>query len=267
MKNYALQNRKELEKSNYIRIASPNTDYWVDFKYNKMKDYESKFGENFNLIIIGDENIEGDFYAIPYWLVKQIFTEEHLYAAPRQRWIASVNFHQLNVRKNHQVVDVGSYYGALELLNYDSNQLEKISEQQADYAIENRKIEINARQKQSTFRSKVLSNFEHKCCLSDTKEEDLLIASHIIPWSERIQTRLDPANGLCLSYIYDKLFDEGYFSLKDDFRVMLSKRASELSSSIQHLLVPKEGERIRAPKIYPISVDYLEYHRINKLKK
>ena len=45
-------------------------------------------------------------------------------------------------------------------------------------AIENRKIEINARQKQSIFRTRVLNNFEHRCCLSDTVEENLLIASH-----------------------------------------------------------------------------------------
>ena len=267
MKNYALQNRQELEKSNYVRTASPNTNYWVDFHYNKLKDYESKFGDKFNLVIIGDENIEGDFYAIPYWLVKSMFTEQHLYQSPRQRWMASVNFHQLNVRKNHQTIDVGGYYGVLEQLIHNDNELYKTGEQQADYAIENRKIEIMARQKQSIFRTKVLNNFECRCCLSDTVEENLLIASHIVPWAERIQTRLDPANGLCLSYIYDKLFDEGYFSLRNDFHVIITKKASELSKSMQNILVPIEGIKMREPKIYPISADYLEYHRMNKYKK
>lgn len=212
MRNYALQNRKELEKTNYIRLATPNTNYWVDFHFKKMKDYESKFGDNFNLIIIGDENVEGDFYTIPYWLVKSMFIEQHLYATPRQRWIASVNFHQLNVRKNDQNIDVGSYYGTLKQSD-QHEEVGNISETQADYAIENRKMEIKARQKQSLFRSRVLNNFGHQCCLSDTTEDNFLIASHIIPWAENIQTRLDPGNGLCLSYVFDKLFDEGYFFL------------------------------------------------------
>ena len=267
MKNYALRNRQELEKSNYVRIASPDTNYWVDFRLSKVKDYESRFGENFNLIIIGDENIEGDFYTIPYWLVKPIFTEQQLYTTPRQRWIASINFHQLNVRKNHQTIDVGQYYGVLDQSSLDDEEISEISEQQADYAIENRKIEIKARQKQSLFRARVLRNFGHHCCLSDTIEENLLIASHIIPWAERIQTRLDPANGLCLSYVYDKLFDEGYFSLRNDLYVVISKGVSELSKGIQNILVPIEGTKIRDPQIYPISTEYLEYHRINKLKK
>jgi len=267
MKNYALQNRKELEKSNYVRVASPNTNYWVDFRLSKVKDYESNFGDNFNLIIIGDENIEGDFYSIPYWQVKPIFTEQYLYTSPRQRWIASVNYHQLNVRKNHQTIDVGQYYGGLEQSIPDREEKGEISEEQADYAIENRKIEIKARQKQSLFRAKVLRNFGHHCCLSDTTEDNLLIASHIIPWAERIQTRLDPANGLCLSYIYDKLFDEGYFSLRNDYFVVISKRVYDLSKGIQNILVPIEGTKIRDPKIYPISTEFLEDHRVNKLKK
>lgn len=231
-----------------------------------MKDYESKFGDNFNLIIIGDENIEGDFYTIPYWLVKSMFIEQHLYAAPRQRWIASVNFHQLNVRKNEQNIDVGSYYGVLEQPD-QHEAAESISETQADYAIENRKMEIRARQKQSVFRSRVLNNFGHQCCVSDTTEDNLLIASHIIPWAENIQTRLDPRNGLCLSYVFDKLFDEGYFSLRDDLHVITSRRVSELSHGIQNILASIEGKKIREPQNWSISVNYLEYHRINKLIK
>ena len=117
------------------------------------------------------------------------------------------------------------------------------------------------------FRTKVLNNFGRQCCLSDTIEENLLIASHIIPWAERIQTRLDPSNGLCLSYVYDKLFDEGYFSLRDDLRVIVSKQVSTLSQSIQSILAPIEGEKIRKPQVYPIVADYLEYHRMNKFKK
>jgi len=267
MKNFALQNRRELEKSNYVRIASPNTNYWVDFRLSKINDYESKFGDEFNIIIVGNENIEGDFYAIPYWFIKSIFSEQNLYQSPRQRWIASVNFHQLNVRKNHQTMDVGQYYGAFEYPNKANEKPNQISDQQADYAIENRKIEIKARQKQSLFRTKVLSNFDYRCCLSDTEEEGLLIASHIIPWAERIQTRLDPANGLCLSYVYDKLFDDGYFSLQNDFRVVITDRTPELSKSIRNILESIAGEKIRKPKHYQISEDYLQYHRLNKFQK
>jgi putative restriction endonuclease len=267
MNNYALLNRMELEKSNYVRVASPDTNYWVDFHQQKMKEYELKFGDSFKLIIIGDKNKEGDYYAIPYWLIKSMFTEQSLYVSPRHRWVASINFHQLNVRKNHQSIDVGIYYGVIEQPYQNEGKFEGIGEQQGDYAIENRKLEIKARQKQSLFRTKVLNNFNLQCCLSDTVEEDLLIASHIIPWADRIQSRLDPSNGLCLSYVYDKLFDEGYFSLGNDLRVMTTDRAVELSHNVQETLLSIEGEKIHEPRTYPIATNYLEYHRMYRFKK
>ena len=55
-----------------------------------------------------------------------------------------------------------------------------------DYAIENSKREIQVSIKQSTFRKKILKNFEHKCCLTGVTENDLLVASHIIPWATKI---------------------------------------------------------------------------------
>src|SRR6266550_4075025 len=49
-----------------------------------------------------------------------------------------------------------------------------------DYAIENRRIEINARLKQSVFRQRVLANFGGRCCLSGVTELELLTASHVV---------------------------------------------------------------------------------------
>jgi hypothetical protein len=265
MGNYAFDHREELSESNYVRIANPNMDYWVDFKFQKLNQYRTQFGDDFNLIIIGNKTIEGDFYIIPYRAVKDAFIEENLYQSPRQRWIVSVVFHQLHVRRYPIIIDIGSYYGIIQPPEPDSNLF--ISENFADYAIENRKIEINGRQKQSLFRKRVLENFQTQCCLSAVKEENLLIASHIIPWADRIETRLDPSNGLCFSYVYDKLFDEGYFSFDDKLKVVVSDMASTISKEIQDILLSVESIKIREPVNYPISLEYIKYHRQTKMRR
>ena len=149
MGNFAYEHRDELSESNYVRTASPNTDYWVDFHFPKLNSYKEKFGDNFNLIIIGDKTIEGDFYVIPFRAVKEAFIEENLYQSPRQRWMASIVFHQLQVRRCPFTIDVGAYYGIPLLSEYRLDY--SVSEEFADYAIENRLIEIKARQKQSLF--------------------------------------------------------------------------------------------------------------------
>ncbi len=137
----------------------------------------------------------------------------------------------------------------------------QLESDQNDYAIENRKIEIEARQKQSKFRKTVLNNFSYKCCISGITESELLVASHIVPWSKKIETRLDPSNGLCLSVLYDKLFDKGYISFDDEMRVIVTKSRNQLSQDLQKILASIEGKLMRKPKSYSIKKEYLSYHR------
>jgi len=64
------------------------------------------------LIIVGDENQEGDFYVLPYFAVEHLFLDEYLYSEPSVRWIASITFHQLHVRRCPIEFDIGKYYGS-----------------------------------------------------------------------------------------------------------------------------------------------------------
>lgn len=265
LNNYILANRSELSKTNYIRIATPKTDYWVGFASKKLNEYRNKFGENFNLIIVGDKNKEGEFYVLPFFAVDHLFDEKYLYHEPVVRWVASIKYHQLRVRQCPIDLDISKYYGSIDHVLY-SRKLLSINRDENDYAIENRKIEINARQKQSKFRNKVLSNYSGKCCLSGITEQDLLIASHIIPWAERIDTRLDPSNGICLFTLYDKLFDEGYFSFDDNLSVVLTNTLPNLSKELLKFLSTINRKKMTDPIYVPINLEYIRYHRLNIFK-
>ena len=52
----------------------------------------------------------------------------------------------------------------------------------------------------------------------------LLVASHIKPWSDFPNDRLNPCNGLCLSSLHDAAFDFGLITLDEDLKVVLSKQ-------------------------------------------
>ena len=94
-----------------------------------------------------------------------------------------------------------------------------------------------------------------------------MIASHIVPWSSNIETRLDPTNGLCLSILYDKLFDKGYISFDDEMRVIVTKSRNQLSRDLQEILASIEGKLMRKPKSYSIKKEYLSYHRQEVFEK
>jgi putative restriction endonuclease len=66
-----------------------------------------------------------------------------------------------------------------------------------------------------------------RCCISGINVPRLLVASHIKPWSEFPEERLDPRNGLCLSSIHDAAFDAGLITLDKKLSVSRFEQAIE----------------------------------------
>ena len=67
--------------------------------------------------------------------------------------------------------------------------------------------EVKTRVNLNFFRQVVVANYSGKCALTGIDIPDLLVASHIIPWSKNEKERLNPENGICFSALYDKAFD------------------------------------------------------------
>lgn len=278
MRNLVLNNRSALEKYHYIRKADPNRNYWFDFSCPKLKNYIKMFGEDFCIILAGDENLEGDFYSIPFNVVIDLFTDEYLSNDKngKNRWVGIIRDHELKINNCSQKTDISIFYGnplylsnKTDLFNLlsTSNSISEneIQDDPNEYAIQNRKIEINSRQKQSLFRKRVLDNFNWKCCLTEISESNFLRASHIVPWSHSISSRLDPSNGLCLSVTYDHLFDQGYISFDESLKVIITPEFTSFSFSFQKILSGINRVQASIPKMHLIKQDYLSYHRQNIL--
>ena len=116
MTNYIYSIRDKLKHDNYVRFASSENDYWVDFTEGKINRLKEKHGAEFNLIVIGSEEDDGDYYIIPFRVVEQVFNNESIYKGSRRRWIASITSHTLSVRNSEETVDVRRFYGAQNLL-------------------------------------------------------------------------------------------------------------------------------------------------------
>ena len=55
--------------------------------------------------------------------------------------------------------------------------------------------------------------------------KNILISSHIVPWSEsNDDERLDVENGILLSPNIDSLFDKHFISFNDDGSILISKK-------------------------------------------
>lgn len=115
---------------------------------------------------------------------------------------------------------------------------------------------------QDFFRRAVLAAYDGSCCVTGLAVPDLLVASHIVPWSEDPTNRCNPRNGLALSALHDKAFDRGLISISADLTVLVSPqhRANAdryFETEIQSLA----GKRIRPPDRFLPDPHLLEHHR------
>lgn len=82
---------------------------------------------------------------------------------------------------------------------------------------------VTSRVGQGYFRTQLLEKYDYRCAVTDSELHKILIASHIVPWSEATaEERLDVNNGLLLSPLYDALFDKHLISFDADGEILIS---------------------------------------------
>ncbi|MFW6118753.1 MAG: HNH endonuclease [Planctomycetota bacterium] len=128
-----------------------------------------------------------------------------------------------------------------------------------------RVAETRVRLAQGLFRRAVMSAYDGACCISGNPVPGLLIAAHIIPWSESPRERLNPRNGLCLSRLHEAAFDRGLITLDPGLRLVLSKELRDYlpDEALEAEFVRHEGHGIRQPKKFAPKAEFLAAHREN----
>jgi putative restriction endonuclease len=122
---------------------------------------------------------------------------------------------------------------------------------------------IKTRIGQRAFRDVVLRLYENRCALTGIDLPEVNRASHIIGWAERIETRMDPRNGLCLSATYDAAFDRKLITFDDSYRLVLSKTIRDRvpTDILKTHFLSKAGQRLEVPaRLRPLK-EYLDHHR------
>jgi 5-methylcytosine-specific restriction enzyme A len=115
---------------------------------------------------------------------------------------------------------------------------------------------VTSRVGQGAYRKRIIHRWEYKCAVTNFNKLDILIASHIVPWSKATdQERLDVNNGLLLSPTYDALFDKHLITFDNKGKI-------QLSDKIEFFAYQKIGvtgkEQIDDLSMY--NVQYLERH-------
>lgn len=161
-----------------------------------------------------------------------------------------------------------SYQKALEIYS----ELVTVREEAHEYFTGKKKInkennptesssEIKRRVYQNKLREVILDNYNNTCAICEINKIDLLICSHIIPWSMDKKERLNPENAICFCAFHDKLFDKGYFTLDSEYKIIYGSKAD---NQIKDLL---KNLNFKFPKENKPNITFLKYHYREICKK
>ena len=122
---------------------------------------------------------------------------------------------------------------------------------------------VKVRRLQRFFRNAVLANYEYQCAISGVAVPELLVASHIVPWSEDASRRADPTNGLCLNALYDKAFDCHLITFDEKFNLVICSalKKRDVPEFQRVNFVEIEGSKLRLPHRFPPDSAALAKHR------
>ena len=172
----------------------------------------------------------------------------------RERWTASAYESEKGLRKllSVQQVEYSEDEMALRLMQARNRPTESLAT-------------VQIRTMQSFFRRAVLSAYKARCCVTGNPVPELLVASHILPWRDFPDERINPKNGLCLVAHLDKAFDKGLITFGADLKLKLSStlQAYLPNEALENQFLPLDGAPIRMPERFVPEERFLAYHREN----
>lgn len=117
---------------------------------------------------------------------------------------------------------------------------------------------IKARVGQGPYRDALFERWKG-CSVTDVSMKEVLVASHIKPWSqcETAKERISVSNGLLLVPTLDRLFDRGYITFDNSFKILISPM---LSVAQRHHLGINQNTRLRLREFDDLK-PFLAWHR------
>lgn len=164
---------------------------------------------------------------------------------------------------SHQVVQQLDVSGELQKeLTQEIDEATETQHETTRYESSNRVVTTTARVGQNLFRNAVLSAYDNRCCISGLSHPKFLIASHIVPWRDDPQNRLNPHNGLCLSVLHDRAFDQGLLAIDDNMTVLVSPMIKHSPDAfLKETVLAYEGKPIELPEKFEPDKAFLSHHQ------
>jgi putative restriction endonuclease len=121
---------------------------------------------------------------------------------------------------------------------------------------------VKTRVNQTLFRDIVTNNYSNTCAVCGINLPELVIASHILKWSENENERLNPTNGICFCSTHDRAFELGFIGINADYNISISKKLNDISDkkTLDVVFYRHEKTKLIMPDKYFPNKEFLDIH-------
>ncbi len=122
---------------------------------------------------------------------------------------------------------------------------------------------VKTRVNQHIFRTIILATYNNKCCITGIANPELIVASHILPWSKDEKNRMNPMNGLALNALHDKAFETGLITIDaSSYKVKVSSSLNKknIPVSIQQNFLDYHDREMSLPDKFLPNREFLKTH-------
>lgn len=265
----------KFKKNDLIRFMNEMKPEYLNpsFNYRNKGDFRSLWEERMNSVLM-----------LPDEIIFQVEDQDHL-AGPRcylnstdlnyqlLRTLPLPNTSRLRILKVQKsseiffelklVPDFDGYStkpAEIELASELENQLQTYSPRTPLHTTIEKIVKVRVGQQR--FKRDVLNDCGRVCPFTNITDESLLIAGHIKPWAKsNDEEKLDPKNGLLFTPTFDRMFNNGFISFKNDTKLIVSPLVSSRTASLlgiqsdMELPIPLLGNSHKGRR------DFMEYHR------
>lgn len=177
-------------------------------------------------------------------------------------------------RQNWTALAIESELAYLEMSVNDSSLVDETTAESHDKSVvfddqvTEAERQVKVRVGQSFFRKVILTSYHQQCCICGLSVPDMLIASHIVPWRDANQHRLNPHNGLCLCALHDRGFDRGFVTVGEDYELIVGDELRQYlpNDAIEMYFKSHHGKPIQLPDKFIPQQELLAVHRENYFK-
>jgi putative restriction endonuclease len=107
---------------------------------------------------------------------------------------------------------------------------------------------VRVRVNQRFFRDMILTGYNSNCAVCGLGLCQLLVASHIVPWTTDRTLRMNPRNGLCLCGTHDRAYECGVLRVAGDYSIRIAvASAAKKQPAVNDWLLRYDGRQIQLP--------------------